>query len=1109
MNMELAKVDFDIDPSYAQMDTFESELVHNVWRDKYQWKDESFAGMADRVAWAINGHEADKQFVAEAKSAILDRLWMPAGRILAGAGTSKRVTLLNCFVNAKLEDDMRSISDGLVNTMLTQQMGGGIGTDFSPIRPVNSILRRTGSTASGPGPFIDTYDSAGTTVRSAGDRRGAQMGTMICTHPDLLNFIKAKQEKGRWTNFNVSVLITDDFMGALAEDDEWLLYHEAEPAYERPQDLVDRDFWFDDDNPVTQYVYSVHRARDLWDEIIKATYVYAEPGVIFIDRVNAMNNLAYCEDIHCTNPCVTGDTMVLTDKGHQPIQELIGKKVNVWNGEEWSEVEPFSTGQNALMEIQFSNGQTIRCTPYHKWVLHDGTRVEAKDLKLTDKLMYAEMPTLLEGAGCPVDAYSQGFYTGDGTKDSFRSNLYKHNDAIKDRLIGKFWREDRSTWVHGLGMLSKQFVPINQYAEYCVNWLAGLLDADGCVSKKHSGNVLEISAKDREFLQNVGLMLTRLGVNYRMWEGKDSGFKKGSNGKIYWCDSTARLMISWKGAHQLVQLGMKCERVDLKPFQKAPKGIARVGHRVIGIKLVEDDEETFCLTEPKRNMFIANGVLTSNCGEQPLPPHGCCDLGAAVLSRMVKHPFTEDAEFDWDLLKDIVTIGVRFLDNVIDVTDYPLPQQRKEEMDKRRIGIGISSLADAMHMLGMRYGSPKSCQFTEKVMREVAFAAYRASVQLAKEKGSFPLFNAEELLKRPFIQQLPQDIQDDIRAGFLRNGVLLTIAPTGTTSIAYGNGSSGLEPVFAHSMGRKVRQNDNSWLSYTEIAYGAKLYLTLNPEKQLEDLPAYMNVCDEVKIYEHVRIQEVCQKWVDASISKTINVPEDIDFEAFKEVYQLAYDSGLKGCTTYRPSEVRGSILTTTADPQEAGVSAAVLPGATGVLERPETVISQTIKIRWQGLTSALFLTVGFVDGKPYEVFLNSKDQKALEWTMALTILMSQGLRAGIPIEKMCDEFQQIAALEGGWGDGIVPGKQQYWPSLIAYIGFKIRQLLNTSYEVENSIGNAVPFVPPSDADSQFRATEVSSLTQAGAKCPQCNQYSVINLSGCDTCSNCGYSKCG
>ncbi len=787
---------FTTDEAFKLIDPVGTPLCQDVWNDKYRWEGESYEEMMARVVNGVCAMDKDPgaaEYRATMITAMRNNLWMPAGRILSGAGTPKRVTLLNCFVNAELEDDMESIARALGNTMLTMQQGGGIGTDFSPLRPPGAVLRRTGSTAPGPGPFIDTFDSACTTIRSAGDRRGAEMATLHCSHPFLPEFIQAKHTKGRWTNFNVSVLITDAFMAAVAEDEEWYLHHPVPPAFDR-NGMEARDFT--DNSGDKQYVYAIYPARQLWDMIMRSTYEFAEPGVIYIDRVNDMNNLGYCETISCTNPC----------------------------------------------------------------------------------------------------------------------------------------------------------------------------------------------------------------------------------------------------------------------------------------------------------------------GEQPLPPHGCCDLGAIQLSRMVLDPFTEDAigtGLDLDLLRRTVALGVRFLDNVIDVTNYPLPEQRTEQFAKRRIGLGMGGLADALHMQGVRYGSARSVRMTEDYARETCFASYRASIELAKIRGPFPLFDREKFLDRPFIKTLPEDIQQGIAEHGIRNGVLNTIAPMGTTSIAVGNNSSGLEPVFAHSQKRKVRQVNDTWESYTEVAYGARLWLALNPGSTLEDLPVHMNVCSDVRVHEHIRIQEVCQRWVDASISKTINLDPEIAYEAFKDVYQQAYDAECKGCTTYRPSDVRGSILDVGGDGDDAiaGQEAETQKvGLASKAQRPEILDSRTVKI------SALYMTVGYVDGVPYEVFLNSKDQKALEWTMALSILMSMCLRQGIEVEALATEFQQVAALEGGWAEN-GDNKQHYWPSLVAYIGFKLKQLAShpLTLEFPEETIYTVSLAEPDSSLGSKSPQGPQGPQKIRKVCPSCKVGEVINEVGCDTCKQCGY----
>jgi ribonucleoside-diphosphate reductase alpha chain len=783
----------ETDPAYKQLNIYSSKLVTDIYQTKYAYGYHEQEGLprgrwgatVDRVVNAIYEHDSKGLDAATVAQWAMDRyLWLPGGRILAGAGTGKRVTLMNCYVNETLEDSMESISDSIKNVMLTSQQGGGIGTDFSPLRPKGSLLRRTGSRSSGGVRFMEGYDTMGNIIESAGMRRNAQMGTICDTHPDLLDFVNAKHEKGKLTAFNMSILISDAFMAAVEEDEEWLLYFGVPPFQDnRYPALKEMDF-DDEETGERQYVYSVHRARDLWDQILRSTYEYAEPGVIFIDRVNELNNLRYRETIRCTNPC----------------------------------------------------------------------------------------------------------------------------------------------------------------------------------------------------------------------------------------------------------------------------------------------------------------------GEQPLPPNGCCNLGHAVLAYMVQKPFQPDAQFDFQMLRDVVSMGVRFLDNVIDTTHYPLESQREEQLRVRRIGLGATGLADAFALLGIRYGSVKSFQLAERIQQTICIAAYETSCDLAEERGPFPDWDADKFFEANgfAVRMLPKSLLDRIRKVGLRNGVLLTYAPVGTGSIAYGNLSGGLEPTFMHEMQRNVTQGDGTRKPYVEYSFSAKLWHTLNPD---QPIPTYMNTFEDVKIHEHIRMQEVCQKWVDASISKTINLPKEVSFDEFKGVYSLAYDSGLKGCTTYRPSDLRGSILEAPKDAsQTADVGQTKEPAGLLILaprERPEVLSGRSVKVKWPGLTSSLYLTVNFMeDGTPWEVFFNSKDQRAMEWTTALSLLMSLVLRSGFKLQDLSEEFSQIHALEGGWAE------EKYYPSLIAYLGKKIASLS--------------PVWAEEGAIMKTERTELDVVVEREKplQCVSCHQYTVKVESGCPVCTSCGYSKC-
>lgn len=1087
---------FTVDPAHAKIDVMQSRMVYDIWKDKYRWDkeadiNETFARVAKAIYAKDQNFEKHEQ---DAIDAMVKGLWIPGGRIIAGAGTSKRVTLMNCYVNGKVPDDMEGIMKHVTYTALTLQQGGGMGTDFSTLRPEGAILTRTHSKASGPLPFMHMWDRTSATVRSAGDRRGAMMGTMCDTHPDLPKFITVKRDPNVLTQFNMSVLVSDAFMEAVRDDEEWVLYFHI-PPFDRDESLVQYDFV--DEHDVAQFVYAVWRAKDLWKLITENTYEYSEPGVIFIDRVNELNNLQYCEDIRCTNPCVTGDTLILTDKGHLPIKDLVGKKTSVWNGFEWSEVTPFETGENQTYEVLFNNGANIKTTAYHKWPLYGGITKQTSELSRDDELIYHDFPILKEGISYPIDAYSQGFYCGDGTKNSDRSNLYKHSEAIRNRLVGKFWDRNCESqpghrWLHG-EMLPKDFVPVDGDVEYCVNWLAGLLDADGNIAHPSKGSmpVLQITAKNREFLNRIRIMLSRLGVNSRVWERKDAGLKTGSNGKSYMCESTACLMIAGKGSYQLQKLGMKTERVDIS-WVREPKGIARKGVKVVSV-ISGTVELTYCLTEPKLNTFIANGVITRNCGEQPLPPHGVCNLGHINLARCVRYPYTAQAAVDYELIRSITRMGIRFLDNVIDVTQYPLEEQEREQFQKRRLGLGFTGLADLLGQVKVRYGSPDAVRITEEITRTICWEAYEASVDLAIEKGPFPMFEEDGYLNGYGFAatMLPQPLRDKIRKHGIRNSLLLTVAPTGTGSIVVGNVSSGAEPVFLHSAVRRVLKPTTGFgdqhETYTEWGYGAKLFASVNgsiPENT--PLPPYLVTAEDLSIEEHVVMQAAAQRYIDASISKTINVPKETSYEQFAKVYDLAYSLGCKGCTTYRPSDIRGSVLSKPGEAQTSGV-------AEKLAERPERLTGATYKIRWPSMSSALYLTINSnEDGNPFEIFIASKDAKYHDWATALTVMITSIFRKGGNISFVAKELQQIESLH----DSAFINKQ-HMPSLVALIGKTLED------HIQNTQSPGMPFTTK---QSWVRST---GNTQQGEQCPKCKGLSLIRKEGCKVCFQCDFTSCG
>jgi ribonucleoside-diphosphate reductase alpha chain len=770
--------------------------------------DRVLADTWERVAKAVAQAEpkrARARWAKAFKEAMDDFAFLPAGRILAGAGAGRAVTLFNCFVMGRIEDDLASIFDNVKQAALTMQQGGGIGHDFSTLRPRGAPVRSIGADASGPVSFMDVWDAMCRTIMSAGARRGAMMATLRCDHPDIEAFIDAKSDPARLRNFNLSVLVTDAFIEAVRKGAPWDLRFEGK-------------------------VYRTVDARALWDRLMRATYEYAEPGVIFIDRVNAENNLAYCEQIAASNPC----------------------------------------------------------------------------------------------------------------------------------------------------------------------------------------------------------------------------------------------------------------------------------------------------------------------GEQMLPPHGACLLGSINLARLVHEPFTARARLDEARLAALTATAVRFLDDAIDVSNYPLPQQKEEALAKRRIGLGVTGLADALIQAGVRYGSPEAVALTERWMAAIERAAYLASSELAREKGAFPLYEAERFLAAPHVRRLPEEVRAAIARHGIRNGLLTSIAPTGTISLLAGNVSSGVEPVFDYRYERRVLERDGSHRTEVVEDYAHALFHEMFGAA--EPLTGAFVTAEQLTPREHLEMQAALQAHVDSSISKTINCPADLSFEAFKNVYLQAYDLGLKGCTTYRPNAVTGAVLSRTAAPGAGAAGPApapteepeapLLPGLglpersdrhgevvymTRPLERDGVLTGFTYKIRWPGSDHALYITINDIerDGRrrPFEVFINSKNLEHYAWTVALTRMISAIFRRGGDVSFVVEELKAIFDPQGGqWMGG------RYVPSLIAAIGEVIEgHMIRTGFlgqpqeaglEVETGRKPEAMAAAPQEALPALQDMGGATAT-AGRVCPRCGAPTLSRREACWVCSTCDYSKCG
>ena len=538
----------------------------------------------------------------------------------------------------------------------------------------------------------------------------------------------------------------------------------------------------------------------------------------------------------------------------------------------------------------------------------------------------------------------------------------------------------------------------------------------------------------------------------------------------------------------------------------------------------------------KRNKLSwCEKIYTTNpCGEQPLPPYGACMLGSVNLTRLVERAFEKEAQLDEQRLVKLVRTAVRFLDNIIDISVYPLRQQKREAKAKRRIGLGVTGLADALVMCGVRYGSKASLQMAAHWMQLVQKTAWLASCELAREKGSFPLYDAGQYRKTEAFRELDSDIASAIRTSGLRNGLLTSIAPTGTISLLAGNISGGIEPVFDLAFQRTMRHGDGAVHTEQVEDYACRLFRKLKgPDAPLPD--SFVTVAD-LKPADHLAMQAALQPFVDSAISKTVNCPSDISFEAFKTIYKDAYRLGLKGCSTYRPNAVTGAILKSASvmkknspverKPQDAeqkpdrdirtGLQSALplppVPPAepvrqgdgdrdngrqivymTDPMERGEKLAGYTWKLRWPDSEHAIYVTINDVivneRRRPFEIFINSKNLEHYAWTVALTRMISAVFRRGGDITFVVEELKAVFDPRGGqWMEG------HYVPSLLAAIGNIIEKHLEDIGFLQKT-------------ESQDSEAQLSQNMRA-RYCPKCSQPAVVFQEGCHECRACGYSRC-
>ncbi|MFN2421575.1 MAG: LAGLIDADG family homing endonuclease [Gemmatimonadota bacterium] len=1116
---------------------YPDELEADVLRNKYLAPGERGPlDMWERVARALASVEDDREYWFEEFFSILfDFKFVPGGRVMHGAGrvdTRRRPTLANCYVIPIIEDSLEGIYQCLYESAMVYRTGGGVGTDLTILRPKGAAVNATVAGSPGATSFMNLFSESTNTVSQAG-RRGALMLTMRVDHPDIEEFIVIKNDQTRRKvqYANISVLITHEFMEAVLEG---------------------RDFDLRWDGTVFKTV----RARELWRKIIENAHASAEPGIIFWDTMREYHNVEYANPLVSTNPCVTGDTLVYTSEGLWPIGELAEKQMSPaaaldtrLGAGEWGPASvPFVTGHKPVFRLKTIEGFELRCTADQKILTNRGW-IEAKMLHRGDRIHTMDHKGGFGQEGTAAEGRILGWLIADG---------HITNETGHGAVLG-FWGDDRElasdfaadvnevlgqdpeTARYPVGVVHiesrnlsnvssirlKKLVAVKYGVrgdnkaerlpvtalraseEFQRGLLQSLFTADGTVvGHPSTGVTVRLTSVSTALLQDVQRVLLNFGIFSRVYTERHLARKQEFKGRSYDCRSTHELIINRANIGRFVrEIGFLSTAKQTKllnrlsEYQDRPvreeKFVARFE------KLVPDGEETvYDLTEHVTKTYVANGLVAWDCAEQPLAAYTACNLGSINLSRFV------DAQGNLDYLElsEVARTATRFLDNVIDYNmgAHALPEIREAVASDRRIGLGITGLADALVRMGIKYDSDEALKVIDRVMETICRAAYQTSIDLAREKGSFPLFDWNDLSRSKFIQGLPIEIQEQIRQFGLRNSTVLTVPPVGTGSIV-ARSSSGIEPIFETSYKRRVKQEDGE--TFAEY----KVYHPLVKELFGDDehLPDYIVTAHEIDPYFRVRMQGIIQRWVDSSISSTVNLATDVSVETVADIYITAYRAGLKGITVYREGSREGILITEpgalaepTARPQPASKSEAP---SQRLKPRGRPIITQGITERIRTGDGNLYITINEDEFGLCEVFasLGKAGGSAAAHSEAMCRLISLSLRSGVDPRAIVVELKGISGPNPVWDNG----------ELILSAPDAIGRALERHLERRGEDTNGGELSVSPDAVIKA-AAESDAFRGPGAmparpmsSCPDCGSP-VTHENGCMTCRHCGWTKC-
>ncbi|OGY07619.1 MAG: hypothetical protein A2694_02840 [Candidatus Blackburnbacteria bacterium RIFCSPHIGHO2_01_FULL_40_17] len=1208
-----------VNPDPLEHGTQMEGIAQKVFLDRYSLKDDAGAPLEKypeqmwrRIAKAVSRIEKtnDKQKEWEGKfcQAMQDFKFVPGGRILAGAGTGFDVTYYNCYVLPSPKDSRHGIMENLAQMIDIMARGGGAGINLSSLRPRGARVKKVNGFSSGPMNWAELYSVAThDVIQQGGTRRGALMLMLWDWHPDIEEFITIKKDLTRIPGANLSVCVSDRLMEAVKRDEDWpLLFPDLDdPEYDAVWDGV-LENWIAAGKKVK--IHKTIRARYLWDLICEAAWTSAEPGLHFMERTNKLSSTWYFNRLICTNPCVTGDTLVTTNMGMARMGDLYSAGrpfMAVVDGKGYLASPPVLTGIKRVYKLHTLEGYELRLTEDHKVYTSKGM-VEAGKLIKGDKLLLSNRGAF-GTRGTLEEGRVWGWLVGDGSMKKDRAELFFYQNEKQElapmfasavsalvsaeglttrnysvspvfvqkenKAVVKSERLHRIATRLGFAYGKKHIVPESIFMGSETlqrGFLQGLFSSDGCVcGTPDKGVSVRLTSISIELLVNVQRLLTNFGIISKIYYNRRTDQKRllpdGKGGKkLYNTKAYHDLIISKDGISKFAALiGFLQEekqeklRSSLAIYERGPY---KASFLATFDRLEEDGiEDVFDITVSNVHRFTANGIVVSNCGEEPLPPYGVCNLGSLNLAAFVN----DQGEMDYESLADHTRVAVRFLDNVVDGDIYIFEGIREAQLNgERRIGVGTMGLGDALIKMKIRYGSDESIPVVEKIYKTIRDAAFDASVDTSREKGAFPKFDKEKYLEGEFIKQLPEDIRTKIKKQGVRNAVILMQAPTGSTSLMAGV-TSGIEPVYEFSFTRRDRIGEH------KIYH--PLYQTWKEMHPDEPIPSYFVSANDLIPEEHIKVQAAVQKYVDASISKTVNAPNVHTIEDVKRLYSLAYELGCKGITYMREGSRPGVLSREEATPKKEVPVAFVKTTQNLLVSRPEKAEGVTYRVVTP--TGTAFITINRDEAdNPLEVFINigraGSDVAGMAEALGRLISAMFRIKGNTGSkDRVWEIVDQLSGIGGRRTVGFGPNKIRSLPDAIAialarHFGVEKKtngiNLLNgsgatlngdsfittdlpngqalgetpsqlqaeavmaahnpdptpASAEFDKLRGATAEIAPYDGASAEFdklrgATAEIAPYDRASADiCPQCGALALVHEEGCSKCYSCGHAEC-